>query len=312
MRNVYKTSKKPPVKVDFIPFATTLKQLRQKSGKSPYAIAKSFPWENQTPLDLIEDARRLPAPTTITRLVECLGGTFADECLLLGLANYLPRPRVPTFDQIEKELMPLVEEMRTCPYPIYILDRGFTFWVANPAAMMFIPNLDRIDDLGRNTTTAFDLAFDSQLGFASRITNIESLRSEQVRRFKGLNIYAQHTAFYRSFPQFMRERLLPEDFSAFEAVWNTTTVDQPNGSGVQDLGYIRLDVPGIAPLEFNYHADRLFFLGDLFEVVRYSPVQQTENLQLAEAIFGHLRDTKSDCFKIWEVTDASSLLARYS
>ena len=312
MPNVYKTSKKPPVKEDFKPFATTLKQLREKSGKSPYAIAKLFPWENQTPLDLIEDARRLPAPATITRLVECLGGTFADECLLLGLANYLPRPRVPTFDQIEKELAPLVEEIRTRPFPVYILDRGFTFWAANPAAMMFIPNLDQLDELGRNTTTAFDLAFDSRLGFSSRITNIESLRLEQVRRFKGLNIYSQHTAFYRNFPQFMRDRLLPEDSCAFDMVWNSTTVDLPDGAAAQDLGYIRLDVPGIAPLEFNYHADRLYFLGDLFEVVRYNPVQQAENLQLAEAIFGHLRETQSDCFKIWEVTDASKLLARYT
>jgi len=308
---VEKTSKKPPVKEDFIPFAVTLKQLREKSGKSPYAVAKSFPWENQTPLDLIEDARRLPEPSTITRLVECLGGTFMDECLLLGLANYLPRPRIPTFEQIKKELTPLVEEIRTCPYPIYILDRGFTFWVANPAAMMFIPNLERVDDLGRRTATAFDLAFDSRLGIASTITNIDALRSEQVRRFKGLNIYAQHTAFYRNFPQFMRARLIPEDYSAFESIWNTARIDQPNGGAVQDLGYIRLEVPGIAPLEFNYHADRLFFLGDLFEVVRYTPIHNAGNLQLTNAIRGHLRETKLDCFKIWEVTDATSILGRY-
>ena len=208
---MYKTSKKPPVKEDFIPFAITLKQLRQKSGKSPYAVAKSFPWENQTPLDLIEDARRLPAPTTITRLVECLGGTFADECLLLGLANYLPRPRVPTFDQIKRELTPIAEEMRTCPYPIYILDRGFTFWVANPAAMMFIPNLDRIDDLGRNTTTAFDLAF--ELAFGDRVSDHEyrvfaRRASETVQRSQYLrsayellpelpSVYAHPTSFRR-------------------------------------------------------------------------------------------------------------------
>ena len=110
----------------------------------------------------------------------------------------------------------------------------------------------------------------------------------------------------------MRTRLLSEDFSAFEAVWNSTTIDQPNGTAVQDLGYIRLDVPGIAPLEFNYHADRLFFLGDLFEVVRYSPVQEAENLRLAEAIFGHLRETAADCFKIWEVMDARKILGRYT
>lgn len=308
---MYKTSKKPPIKEDFIPFATTLKHLREKSGKTPYALAKSFPWENQTPLDLIEDGRRLPEPSTIIRLVECLEGSFADECLLLGLANYLPRTRVPNLTQIQRELTPLVEEIRTCPYPVYILDRGFTFWVANPAAMMFIPSLTQVHDLGRNMTTAFDLSFDSRLGIAARITNIEALRLEQVRRFKGLNIYSQHTSFYRSFPQYMSERLTTDDYLTFAQVWHATSIDQPGVSSIDALGYISLSVPGNGSLEFNYHADRLFFLGDLFEIVRFSPVPKPENQTLAETFFGHLKGTEQECFKIWQVTDASTILSRY-
>lgn len=309
---MYKTSKKPPVKEDFIPFAATLKHLREKSGKTPYAIAKRFPWENQTPLDLIEDARRLPEPTTIVRLVECLGGTFADECLLLGLANYLPRTRIPELAQIERQLTPLADEIRTCPYPVYILDRGFTFWVANPAAMMFIPSSVQIDDLGKMLPMAFDLSFDSRLGLSSQIANIEALRLEQVTRFKGLNIYSQHTSFYRSLPDFMRQRLSPKDYATFAEVWQTASIDRPGSMSVDVLGYIRMEIPGVAPLEFNYHADRLFFLGDLFEIVRFSPLPEPTNQKLAEMFFGHLKDTEQECFKIWQVTDANSVLSRYA
>lgn len=304
-------SKVPNIKTDYQPFAEALRGLRAHNHKTIREVGVCMEWKGDSPYLWMEQGRRLPDQETLLKLVDCLGGTFSDQCLLLGLAGYLPPVQVPSLSQIKTQLAPLMGILRANPYPSYILDRGFTYWVANPAATMMVGSQQVVDEMGVKATSAFDLAYDTRLGIAARIANIDSLRLEQVRRFKGLNIFCQHEAFYKAYPQFMQPRLTPQDYALFERVWETTSVEQRDAAPAQELGYISLDIPGMAKVEFNFFADRVFFLGDFFELVRFNPLPIPENLQMAEMLFGHFRDTGQDCFKIWDVTDADLLLARY-
>jgi len=301
------------IKTANLPFAEALQSLRARSQKSTYAVArKGMGWNSESPYVLMEQGRRMPDQDTIVRLVKCLDGTFADQCLLLGLAGYLPPMQVPTLDQIQRELQPIIEAIQGYPYPVYLLDRSFTYWVANPAAKMLVNRMNDADSLGERFASAFDLSFDSRLGISKGIQNVEALRQEQIRRFKGLNVLHQHEVFYRDFRNFMQQRLLPEDFVIFDEVWRTTLIEQPYTAAVQQLGYIRFAVAEDMNVEFNFFADRVFFLGDFFELVRFNPVPTAENQQLALTLFGGFQDSKDDCFKVWEVADANKILSRYA
>ena len=304
-------SKVPNIKTDYQPFAAALRHLRASNHKTIREVGECMAWKGDSPYMWMEQGRRLPDQETLLKLVECLGGRFSDQCLLLELAGYLPPVQVPSLFMIKSQLSPLMDILRATPYPRYILDRGFTYWVANPAATMLVGSQQAVDDLGINATSAFDLAFDTRLGIASKIANVEGLRLEQVRRFKGLNIFCQHEAFYKAYPQFMQSRLTPEDYSLFQQVWETTSIEQRDSDPAQELGYICIEIPGMAKVEFNFFADRVFFLGDFFELVRFNPLPMPENLHMAEMLFGHFRNTEQDCFKIWDVMDADHLLARY-
>jgi hypothetical protein len=300
------------VKTANLPFAEAIQMLRGRAEKSTYAVArKCMGWNSESPYLLIEQGRRMPDQDTIIRLVKCLEGTFADQCLLMGLAGYLPPMQVPTLAQIQKELQPIIETIQGYPYPVYLLDRSFTYWVANPAAKMLVNRMNNVDSLGEQHASAFDLSFDTRLGIANRIQNIEALRQEQVRRFKGLNVLHQHEGFYRFFLEHMQERLLPEDYEVFDAVWKSTSIEQRYTAAMQELGYIRFAVAEAVEIEFNFFADRVFFLGDFFELVRFNPVPTPANQQLAQSLFGIFQDTDESCFKIWEVADAEVILSRY-
>ncbi|MEP6988228.1 MAG: helix-turn-helix transcriptional regulator, partial [Chloroflexota bacterium] len=249
------------VKTANLPFAEAIQTLRVRAEKSTYAVArKCMGWNSESPYLLIEQGRRMPDQDTIIRLVKCLDGTFADQCLLMGLAGYLPPMQVPTLAQIQKELQPIIETIQGYPYPVYLLDRSFTYWVANPAAKMLVNRMNNVDSLGEQHASAFDLSFDSRLGIANRIKNIEALRQEQVRRFKGLNVLHQHEGFYRFFLKHMQERLLAEDYQVFDTVWQSTSIEQRYTAAMQELGYIRFAVGEEVEIEFNFFADRVFFL----------------------------------------------------
>lgn len=301
------------VKTANLPFAEGLQALRNRAQKSTYAVArKCMGWNSESPYLLIEQGRRMPDQDTIIRLVKCLEGSYADQSLLLGLAGYLPPMQVPTLEDIQRELQPIIETIQGYPYPVYLLDRSFTYWVANPAAKMLVNRMNDADSLGERFASAFDLSFDSRLGISKGIQNIDALRQEQIRRFKGLNVLHQHEAFYRDFRSFMQERLLPEDFAVFDEVWQTTSIEQPFTAAMQQLGYIRFSVSAEINVEFNFFADRVFFLGDFFELVRFNPVPTVENQQLALTLFGGFQDTKEECFKVWDVSDATKILARFT
>ncbi len=301
------------IKTSNLPFAEALQALRNRAQKSTYAVArKCMGWNSESPYLLMEQGRRMPDQDTIVRLVKCLDGTFAEQCLLLGLAGYLPPLQVPTLDQIQRELQPIIEAIQGYPYPVYLLDRSFTYWVANPAAKMLVNRMNNVDALGERYASAFDLSFDSRLGISKGIQNIEALRQEQIRRFKGLNVLHQHEAFYLDFLDFMEERLLPEDFVTFDEVWRTTSIEQPYTAALQQLGYIRFAIAAEINVEFNFFADRVFFLGDFFELVRFNPVPTAENQQLALTIFGAFQDSKEECFKVWDVANAANILSRFA
>ena len=301
------------IKTSNLPFAEAVRELRARAEKSTYAVArKCMGWNSESPYLLIEQGRRMPDQDTIVRLVKCLDGTFADQCLLLGLAGYLPSMQVPTLEQIQRELQPIIETIQDYPYPVYLLDRGFTYWVANPAASMLVNRMNNVNSLGERTASAFDLSFDSRLGISAGIKNIDALRQEQIRRFKGLNVLHQHEVFYRDFLKFMQERLLPEDYAIFEAVWRNTSIEQRYTAAMQELGYICFSVAEDVNIEFNFFADRVFFLGDFFELVRFNPVPTPANQQLAQVLFGGFQDSTESCFKVWEVANAANILSRYS
>ncbi|MBN1966519.1 MAG: hypothetical protein JW910_17845 [Anaerolineae bacterium] len=297
-----------------VTFGQELRRFRARRGISQFDLAVCMDWKGTSPVIQLEKDRRVPQPDTIARLGKCLSLNYLELHYLTGLAGYIPPTRLPPRDYVIETLDHIAAIIADFPYPVYVVDYQMRFWLANRAtAILSLGDLDLWRGLMARPLNAFDIVFDSRLGFRPHIPDLPQFDREQVFRFKATNSFRQHEPFFLALPERMRT-LEPDDYRAFEAAWNAidmTTLTRIQPVQVADFyarmeqGDIRLAFPE-GPVSFHLRVDSILHLGDLFSVITYVPVASAalpDNKARAEAISAAYRPDVGDPVRVWDVTD---------
>jgi transcriptional regulator with XRE-family HTH domain len=296
-------------------FGRELVRLRTRRGISQFDLAVCMDWKGTNPVVQLEKDRRIPKSDTIARLGECLGLNYLEVHYLNGLAGHTIPTRLPSKGQIVETLDYLAGMLAEFPYPAYVLDYQFRFWVANRATAMFtLGDLDRLRTLIAGPLHVFDILFDARLGFRQQIAELGLTERDQVFRFKASNSFRQHEAFFLAFPDCM-SHLPPEDYRTFAALWQA--VDLNDVSSLRPLRiaefYARIEQGDLhlaypeGVVAFHFSVESVLHLGDLFTVVTLLPVARPENKALAETISGKYVPARGGPLKLWELTEIERL-----
>lgn len=287
-----------------------LRRFRMRHGMSQFDLAVCMEWKGTNPLIQIEKNRRIPRPETIERLGKCIGLNYLEIHYLNGLAGYHLPTRLPPAAYIAEILDQIAEAIQNYPYPAYVVDYQFRFWLTNPATVLFtLGNSDRLRDLMARPLHVFDITFNSQLGMRRNIAHLEAFETGQVFRFKMSNAFRQHEDFFRTFPESMAH-LDAADYENFKRIWgaievNRLPVMQP--LQVQEF-YSRLKRGDInlkfAEGESAYYLriEPILHLGDLFQLVTFVPVDEA----LAQRLNQSYVPPNAQTFKLWQLADITA------
>lgn len=294
-----------------------LARFRARRGISQFDLAVCMGWKGTNPVVQIEKDRRVPQPETLEKLGDCLGLNYLEVHYLNGLAGYIPPVRLPPRDFVVKTLDQIASLLTPFPYPAYVVDYHFRFWVANPATAMFVfGDVPFLRELLAKPLTVFDIIFDSRFPMRAAIEQIEPTEKDQIFRFKAINAYRQHEDFFQAFPACMAS-LEPEDYQRFVAVWqavdvNVITSIQPaylfEHYARLEYGDIRLIYPE-GSVAFHIRADQVLALGSLFTIVSFVPVASSthdENKKLAEIVRDKYTPGTGDSFRVWNLREIES------
>lgn len=296
-----------------------LLRMRQRKGISQFDLAVCMGWKGTNPVIQIEKGRRLPKPETIERLGQCLGLSYLDVHTLNGLAGYVPETRLPPAAHVVRTLEALADHLTAVPYPTAVLDYQYRIWLFNPAGLLFTGgDPEEARRLLARPCDVLQIVFDSRLGIRARIDDLAVTEKEMVFTYKAGNAFRQHEPFFRAMPERLAEHLLPDDYAALAAIWQSIdlqTVESVHALQVVDFyarleqGDIRLRFPeGLVHCYFR--REQILHLGELFQVMTFLPVDSAalpDNRQRADQVFAAYQGTA--CLKLWEVMDINELYA---
>lgn len=288
-----------------------LRRFRARSGISQFDLAVCMEWKGTNPLIQIEKNRRLPRPDTIERLGNCIGLNYLEIHYLNGLAGYHLPTRLPPAAYIIDTLTQVGEAIRDYPYPAYVVDYQFRFWLTNAATALFtLGDAARLRDLMAKPLHIFDITFDSHLGMRQHIMELSAFESGQIFRFKMSNAFRQHEDFFRDFPESM-SHLDEADYLNFQKMWQAVDVNRVSAAHpmhVQEF-YSRLK-QGDITLHFEegrsayyLRVEPILHLGDLFQLVTFVPVDEALAIRLNQSYLS----SDTTLFKVWELADTQTL-----
>jgi transcriptional regulator with XRE-family HTH domain len=289
-----------------------LRRLRMRRGISQFDLAVCMEWKGTNPIIQIEKDRRIPRPDTIERLGHCLGLSYLEIHYLNGLAGYVLPTRMPPRDLLIETLEQIADLITDFPYPAYVFDYQYRFWLFNPFVAVFLG--EAMPLLQARSFDVFDMVFDSRLGLRPHIADLQNTEQEIVFTFKATNGFRQHEAFFQSLPERKMDTLIPEDYAAFKAVWQAldmNTIASLNSLQVvnfyarQERGDLQLALPE-GTVSCHLRVEPVFHLGDLFRLGTFLPVDSADqpgNKARAEAIFGQYRSAAGQSIKVWEHID---------
>jgi len=127
---------------------------------------------------------------------------------------------------------------------------------------------------------------------------LERVQAEQIRRFKAINIFRRHEAFYMAYPEKLRDEnlLTPEEYAVFERMWNEINHDTKSAPYF-DATTLEFD-PGVYHLEFHLKAESVLDLGGLFSISWFD-LKNRESEEAAKAFFSS--GERRECIKVWEL-----------
>lgn len=279
----------------------TIRRFREQRGLSRnHVVYDLLDLNGASPMIAIELGRRLPQPRTIRKLAQVLQLTPAEVAELEGLAGYRQETEMPATAQITAVLDQLELELARHPYPAYVIDYQFRYWMVNAATSAIVGGAIALEQIAHQAPTVFDIIFDSRHRIREQLHNINQLEIEQIYRFKLYNQFRRFEGFYRTYVERIRQRnWSPEDFLRFRLLWERTDV----------LGNIaqQFEVYSVTPrVTVNYGSTSVrfhLFTGDLpwFErllyVVMYHPDSDTD----AEQARTIIKDIPRKCFRLWEI-----------
>lgn len=275
----------------------TFREQVPPNGLSQFRLALLMNWEGTAPIVEIEKGRRLPRPETLNALGEALQLSPADIAYLHGLAGYREVTVMPSLEQIKRVLQAIEPSVAQRIYPAYVMDYQFRFWIINGAAAALQPQL--LDAAIRQGVDGIIMTFDSRLPFYQGPPNGEVQEREAIFRFKAYNIYRRHEPFYLTYPERMKERLLPQDFLRFEQCWNDVDVRMQDMFPLSPV-FVR-DV-GVTALVFEVHIVEILHLNHLFFAAYYEPRDDsTGNRKRCEAYFTERNSAAKCVMKAWDV-----------
>lgn len=293
-------------------FGEELANARQRKGFPQLKLAAELDLGGTGPVVAWEKGRRRPQIQTLTKLSQLLGSSYAEEVYWRGLTGYLPPTQIPTQAQIKEGLEPYAHYIANYPYPAYILDNRFLYWVVNFPTAELVGSQDYLLQLLSHKTTVFQAIFDSRLGISQRASNLESIQLEQIRRFKGVNLFRRHEWFYQDYPECMKPILQKEDYDTFEKHWNTVN-EVKNNFNIDEymlsqhtravLGQIEYNT-GNRTIHFQLTVEVLYSFGNIFTLIRYIPISELQSQN------SHMT-SNSGYYALWDHVDVDALLEDY-
>jgi transcriptional regulator with XRE-family HTH domain len=270
-----------------------IRQLRERQGMSQQELAGQIDYAREM-VSRWERGVSRPSIEALPILVQALKATNEDFYYMLGLMKILQPTRFPPYEKTIALLERLADYVSRLNVPSYILDYRGRFWVVNQAVaemtgldMSLLSQLMREIPLADGRCDLIDymqVVFNHHLPFRASLTNWERLARNQIARFKMINLYRRHEPFYAEYVERARKRLPPEDFAAFETLWNSTEPDHVvEGNDLIDLLTTEVVYRSASGLVQRYtlRAERVFPYLNLFDQIMYvpegTPVQLTES-----------------------------------
>ena len=286
-----------------------LQEVRELRRMSALKLAAEMESSLTSIRDWESGARKLQ-PATIRRLAEALELSYPEELYWLGLAGHMPKTRMPSKNQIVDSLEAYYADLAKLPFPAQIIDHHFTYWCVNPATIDFLGSRDMLVSIMRNKLTALDVIFNSQIGFFERVSLPGQRLSRQkqlARRIVGRSLHRRHEHFYREYPNWLQQRMSPEDFRQFMDVWNETNSvqhnERPNLEDDIMLRYFTFQYPDGQERKLQMRTDHLRHFGDIFEITLFYPYEPEPK--------GSFAPVAQEGVKLWDVMDVGTLLKTY-
>jgi hypothetical protein len=277
----------------------TFREQAQPRRISQFRLAVMMNWEGTAPIVEIEKGRRLPRPETLNALGEALQLSPADIALLHGLAGYRETTVMPPVEQIKRVLQSIEADLARRPFPVYVMDYQFRFWLINSATLAFQGgSLDFLKIAMKHGIDGISMSFDSRLPFYQPASDSKALHRETLFRFKSYNIYRRHEPFYLAYPEYMEKRLLPEDYAHFERCWHDVDVRMQDVYPINPKFVLQT---GSGVLVFNIHIVEITHLNHLFFAAYYEPQDDgSGNREKCEAYFAERRPKDKFCIRAWD------------
>jgi hypothetical protein len=266
---------------------------------SQFRLASLMNWEGTAPVIEIEKGRRHPRPETLNALGEALQLSPADIAYLHGLAGYRATTVMPPIEQIKRVLQAIEPEIAQRPYPVYVMDYQFRFWMLNSAtAGPQAGSLDFLTNIIKQGIDGLTMGFDSRLSDHEPLDTDEVVERDTIFRFKAYNLYRRHEPFYLAYPACMKGRLLPQDYARFVQRWNEVDVRMQD---VYRIAPQMVERVGSVTLTFDVHMVEIMHLDRLLFVAYYEPnVDGAGNRERCEALYAKYAEGNKGCIRAWD------------
>lgn len=227
---------------------------------------------------------------------------------------------MPPKEQIIAVLNAVAEQVRNYQFPLYITDFRGLYWMINENEItLHGTGYTSLEDSMRNYLTVFDAIFDSRKDVRGRLVNCEQIEEEHVFRFKARNSFRRHEAFYSQYPDLMSERLLPEDYQHFRAVWEKVVLELEPNKLLYPFGNMQhgsIDLTISAPygkvFKFQRVEQQILHVDGLFDLIYYRPVGTGAEQDAVYTYFEANRPQALKHLRLWELVDIDPLIASYN
>jgi transcriptional regulator with XRE-family HTH domain len=304
-----------------ISFGQELNRFRREKSISQFDLAVRMDWSGTSPLIQIEKDRRIPKLETIEKLCRCLELDYIQRNYLLGLAGLLINTEIPQKKQVINTLEHVSRYMCNSPYPSFISDYKYRFWLFSPAVSVFAGgDYNALRQLLSKGLNVFDIYFNSKIGFNTSIENIEDVQNDQIFRYKATNLFRQHEDFFIDYPECMNY-LQHVDYKAFERAWykidhnvltDVKSIQIPDFYNRIEKGDVYIQF-GEKPMYFHLSVMPILHLGDLFQLVTYVPVDSAslpENKAFVDSICMKYSSQKYPTLKLWDLMDVDKFFSK--
>jgi len=211
---------------------------------------------------------------------------------------------LPPLSKITRMLDLVAEELAPLMYPAYVTDYRFRYWLVNPATAHLVGGISRLQGLTEMRATIFDIVFDSRFSHFVGFADHPAIMRNQLIRFMLNNKRRIHEKWYQAYPDCMEAVFSKEDFQRFKQVWNSvkTMIDNDEHASYLDENQpywnrVTIGIEG-ENIDFVLTENRSYYLDEMFDTIRYVPVETPENIERAKKIFE--KRYTGECIKIWE------------